>query len=81
MLKKYIKLEEFLQYIEDTHDHLLSGKEKLSLNNLINFLEKCNSVTIPLQNENVNLFDARALFDAIVLERPSKSYIMNNRRF
>lgn len=72
ILNKYIDLEDELMM-----DLSLNSKEYKELENLFEELKIFNSVTIELQKDDLNLLDARILFDALIEKFPSSAHYLS----
>lgn len=66
MLKRYVKIKDLFTFIKqaDVHDLLLSEEDDSAVHHLCIHLHDLDSVMKALQEESVNLAEARGLSDA-----------------
>lgn len=73
MVKRYFKIKPHLTNLEthpDLIDVILSPRENNHLNELHDYLEDLDSITVALQRESIDLGDVRVLFDEISDRHP-----------
>jgi hypothetical protein len=80
MVKRYFVLEEFLESI-DTVQHLLPSRGQCQrLKQLLPHMEAFESITKKLQSDNIDLYDARALFDGLFERYPEMKHLSPDNR-
>jgi len=76
MLECFFKIRSYVERLSDVIEEFPTLREIKTLEGIMEHLEVFNSVTTSLQREDLDLSDARALFDAIIEKYPTmKDYL------